>query len=65
MPEELTYRQVSFTIRLQCGSRYDHWTTVPSNIVDPHEVEKYILLTMFNNKIYIDIDEDEPISRGD
>lgn len=51
-------REVSFSIVLPSGERYDHSYFVPSNIVDIREVKKYLFNQAFNDKIFIEIIED-------
>lgn len=51
-------REVSFSIVLRSGDRYDHSYHVPSDIVDETEVEKYLLNQAFNDKVFIEIQKD-------
>jgi hypothetical protein len=48
-------REVSFSIVLSSGASYDHSYFVPSNITDPEEIKKNLLMQAFGDKINIEI----------
>ena len=50
-------REINFTVVLRSGERYDHSIYIDENITDKEEIKKICMQEIYNDKIWIELNE--------